>query len=97
MMMIYVDRITDRTQNSTPNGRNILKDDYDNPQLIQSPVSDDLNIPTLSKTSDSFDNNNSEYENNSDETQQEPSPENEAYSLIKLDNGDVLYMREVNR
>ncbi|CAO3618145.1 unnamed protein product [Cunninghamella blakesleeana] len=89
--------VTDRTQNSTPNGRNILKDDYDNTHLIQSPVSDDLNIPTLSKNSDSFENNNSEYENNSDETQQDSSPENEAYSLIKLDNGDVLYMREVNR
>ncbi|KAI9308839.1 ras-related GTP binding C [Cunninghamella echinulata] len=89
--------ITDRTQNSTPNGPNILPDEYETTQLIQSPVSDDLNIPPLSKTSDSFENNHSEYENNSDETQQEPSPENEAYSLIKLDNGDVLYMREVNR
>ncbi|CAO3611232.1 unnamed protein product [Cunninghamella echinulata] len=89
--------ITDRTQNSTPNGPNIIPDEYEATQLIQSPVSDDLNIPPLSKTSDSFENNHSEYENNSDETQQDPSPENEAYSLIKLDNGDVLYMREVNR
>lgn len=35
--------------------------------------------------------------NNGGQSQQEPAAENEASSLIKLDNGDVLYMREVNR
>ncbi|SAM06704.1 hypothetical protein [Absidia glauca] len=46
---------------------------------------------------DQMDGQDSTTLNNGGQSQQEPAAENEASSLIKLDNGDVLYMREVNR
>ncbi|KAI8074418.1 ras-related GTP-binding protein D-like protein [Gongronella butleri] len=77
--------VTDRTQTSTPNGTRALED-YDQ-TVVQSPESNDL---TASATLDDALKSPSVVEHSSAPT------ENEASSLIRLDNGNVLYMREVN-
>ncbi|ORZ19615.1 Gtr1/RagA G protein conserved region-domain-containing protein [Absidia repens] len=99
--------IADRTQNSTPNGQYSLTDGGDGKEkgaLVQSPLSEVLDDSrpvsgTAVDTPTSDLSENEELVNNSGDPdqQQEPVTENEASSLIKLDNGDVLYMREVNR
>ncbi|KAI8332561.1 ras-related GTP-binding protein D-like protein [Chlamydoabsidia padenii] len=108
--------VADRTQNSTPNDQpSLLLDNggddnggrKDKGELVQSPLSDDLDTQRKSNPDHNDpDNELQQRYNNGDQdsttlnnghSQQEPATENEASSLIKLDNGDVLYMREVNR
>ncbi|KAI8076750.1 GTP-binding protein GTR2 [Halteromyces radiatus] len=89
--------IADRTQNSTPNDLQLLTDGADGKgkgSLVQSPQSTD-DLEGTFNGNDNEMNNNGELE--TDNQPQEPDTENEASSLIRLDNGDVLYMREVNR
>ncbi|CAO3596949.1 unnamed protein product [Absidia cylindrospora] len=98
--------IADRTQSSTPNGQYSLNDGGDGKEkgaLVQSPLSEVLDdsrpvdAPLSGDTSDLSENGDLVNTSGDPDQQQEPATENEASSLIKLDNGDVLYMREVNR
>ncbi|CAO3656135.1 unnamed protein product [Mucor hiemalis] len=78
----------DLSQVQTPD--RAIEDGFDG---LQTPVSIDRNDDGLNPDSESLERRLLEHQN-----QQEPqSSDVEASSLIKLDNGDVLYMREVNR
>lgn len=78
----------DLSQVQTPD--RAIEDGFDG---LQTPVSIDRNEDGLNPDSESLERRLLEHRN-----QQEPqSSDVEASSLIKLDNGDVLYMREVNR
>lgn len=61
----------------------------------QTPISLDRTDTQLNPDSDSLERRLLDHQNQQD--QQGASSDVEASSLIKLDNGDVLYMREVNR
>lgn len=65
----------------------------------QTPVS--LDHDRMDPDSESLERRLIEHQNEQQKQQQQqqmtPSSDAEASSLIKLDNGDVLYMREVNR
>jgi hypothetical protein len=62
----------------------------------QTPISLD-NDSQLNPDTDSLDRRLLEHQNQDQQQQHASSSDVEASSLIKLDNGDVLYMREVNR
>ncbi|KAI9024455.1 Gtr1/RagA G protein conserved region-domain-containing protein [Phycomyces nitens] len=81
--------VADRTQSSSPEIG--MEDSRDGRELMQSPMSGGSSM-------DRRLGNGSESSSDATNHDRAPSPvEAEASSLIKLDNGDVLYMREVNR
>ncbi|KAL0091115.1 Gtr1/RagA G protein conserved region-domain-containing protein [Phycomyces blakesleeanus] len=85
--------VADRTQSSSPE---IGMDDtrLDGRELMQSPTSGGSSMDRGSRGGGASEGSSSDAAQHN----RAPSPmEAEASSLIKLDNGDVLYMREVNR
>lgn len=65
----------------------------------QTPISLDHHEDQLNRDSESLERRLLEHQHEQEQQQQQQtsSSDAEASSLIKLDNGDVLYMREVNR
>jgi Ras-related GTP-binding protein C/D len=70
-------------------------DPYDTPVSLDHPSNND----NTNADSDSLERRLIEHQNQQQQQQQQQRAfsDAEASSLIKLDNGDVLYMREVNR
>lgn len=84
-------------QGNSPNNLSLV----DTPALLdgqQTPISLDHHEEQLNHDSESLERRLLEHQNQQQEQEQQASSSDaEASSLIKLDNGDVLYMREVNR